>query len=111
MKILILSTAEAYRKILREEARKRGHQIRVQKDSDGPTETRSHVRWANMVVASGNLPENAVGALYLAYDLKREVRAVEVNSPGWVNTYWRKQSVDEWVRRLPVLDEQRELFT
>jgi hypothetical protein len=111
LKILILSTAEAYRKILREAARKCGHQIRVQQDSDGLAETRSKVRWADMVVAAGNLRENAVGALYLAFDQKKKVTTVEMQSPGWVTACWGNRSFAEWAGMLPVLDEQRELFT
>jgi hypothetical protein len=110
LKILILSTAEAYRKILREAARKCGHQIRVQQDSDGPAETRNKVRWADMVVAAGNIRENAVGALYLAFDQKKRVAPVEMHSPGWVTACWGNRSFTEWAGTLPVLDEQGKLF-
>lgn len=110
MKVLILSTAEAYRCEILHLAKIRGHQVRVQKESDGPAETRSKVRWADLIVAAGSLRENAVGALYLAYDQKKKVMTVEMHSPGWVTAYWGNRSFAEWAGTLPTLDEQQELF-
>ena len=102
---------EADSKYLELAAKQKGHRVRHQVDDDGPRETRTKVRWADMVVATGELGENAVGALYLAFDLKKDVCIVGEVVPVWASRYWRTQTVEQWARVLPEIPQQAELFT
>jgi len=110
MNILLLYGVHCIR--MQSAAKEKGHRVRCQVAGDGPLETRSKVRWADMVVAEGALAENAVGALYLAFDTKKTVRVLGELVPLWARRYgWRTQSEEEWLKSLPMLPEQKELFT